>query len=79
MTESLGNILNKKSYGEPPEIAKIKNFVREIIGTEPRVSIKSNTYFVTVPNASAAGALRVHIYKLERDLGQGKRVVLRIG
>jgi hypothetical protein len=79
MSDSLGDLLNKKSYGEPPEFQKIREFVEDAIGMKPRVANKADTYYVTVPSAAAAGALRVHIYRLERELGTNKRVVLRIG
>jgi hypothetical protein len=78
MADSLGDVLNKKNYGEPPELAVIRAFVQDLIGMTPRIYVRSNTYFVTVNGAGAAGALRVHIYRLERQLGPGKKVVLKI-
>jgi hypothetical protein len=68
MTDSLKDILGKRKYQQPDEITYIKNFVHEKFGEEPNVRITKQSVIINVSNASLAGALRVHLYKIERDL-----------
>lgn len=79
MTQQIGDLLNLKNYGEPPEIRQIKEFVKQEIGLTPKVSITTETYIVRVPSAAAAGALRSSLFKLQKQLGTKKRVLIRIG
>jgi hypothetical protein len=78
MTDSLQDILSKRNYGEPPELERVRSFVEDVIGTKPSLSMRTNTIFVTVPSAAAAGALRVHTFKIERELQNKYRIVIRI-
>jgi hypothetical protein len=68
MTDSIKNILDKRSYEQPDEITYIKNFVLAKFGEEPKVRITKQSVIINVSNASLAGALRVHLYKIEREL-----------
>ncbi len=79
MTDSLKNILGKREYQQPDEIAYIKNFVQEKFGEQPKVRITSRSIIINVSNSSLAGALRVHLYKIERDLKLKKPLRIVIG
>ena len=79
MTDSLKDILDKNKYRQPDEIAYIKNFVQEKFGEEPKVRITRQSIIINVSNASLAGALRVHLYKIERDLKLTKNLRIVIG
>ena len=79
MTQSLGDLLSNKSFDEPAEIREIKQFVQTEIGVVAKVSIRTEAYVVTVTSAAAAGALRSCIYKLQKQLGDKKRILIRIG
>lgn len=68
MADSLKNILGKSNYEQPDEIAYIKNFVQEKFGEEPKVRITSRSVIINVSSSSLAGALRVHLHKIEREL-----------
>lgn len=79
MTPLLGDVLSSRNYREPPEIQQIKDFVQNAIGITPSVSITPESYVVQVPSAAAAGALRGHIYQLQKELDAKRRVIIRIG
>lgn len=79
MSQSLGDVLAKRNYGEPPEIKVIKEFVHDQIGITPSVSITTAGYVVRVPSAAAAGTLRTKLYQLQQELGPQRRVLIRIG
>lgn len=79
MTDTLGDILSKRSRAEPPEIRAVKNFVRELFQSDCKVSLKPGQLIVTVPNSALAGALRMHIVELRGVVGANLRVIIRIG
>ena len=79
MTDSLKDILGKRDYEKPDEITYIKNFVLTKFGEKPKVRITNRSVIINVSNASLAGALRVHLYKIERDLKLKKPLRIVIG
>jgi hypothetical protein len=79
MSDSLGDILNKRQYNEPPEVRMIKKFVNNIVGSEPSVSIRSDSYIIVVSSAAAAGTLRFQTRNLQAELRTQKRIIIRIG
>ena len=79
MSQNIGDLLSSRNFSEPPEIQLIKKFVHDRLGITPKVSITSDTYVVTLPSAAAAGTLRSHIYKLQKELETKKRILIRIG
>lgn len=79
MTNSLQSILNNRLPSEPPEIQTIKKFVRDNLQTEVSVSLSKSHIAIGVPNAAAAGALRLQLFKLQQLLETDRRLVIRIG
>lgn len=79
MSSSLQDIMKGRNYGEPPEVKIIKDFVMSVIGVTPRVSVRNESFIITLPSAAAAGSLRVHVFRLQSKVGMNKRIILRIG
>lgn len=79
MSDSLGNILGKKDFSEPPEIQEIKKFVSDRFSQTPSVKLTESAIIITVSSASLAGALRPELHKLQEQLDTKKRLVIRIG
>lgn len=79
MSQAIGDVLQNRNYSEPPEIRLIKEFVLAEIGVTPSVSVNSDTFIVKVPGAAAAGALRTRLFRLQKQLGGKRRVIIRIG
>lgn len=78
MSNSLGDLLNKGRYSEPPGVVLIKKFVHEQTGVTPDVAITPKTYIVSMPNASAAGTLRFKLFQLQRSMGHDRKIIIRI-
>lgn len=78
MTESLFDIFSRKDFSEPPEIAAIKDYVREHFDVEIEVIPRDYDIILTVPSASLASVLRFHARKLQSAANTKKRLVIRI-
>lgn len=78
MTTSIADLLKNRSADEPPEIQTIKQFVKTEFNTSCQVSLQSNQIIITIQSASLAGALRMKLHELQRDVGPDKRLVIRI-
>jgi hypothetical protein len=76
---SIADILGKKSYGEPPEIKLIKDFVRQNFQSTVSVTIQPTQIIITTPSSALAGTLRMHGHKIAELCETDKRLVFRIG
>lgn len=79
MSNSIGDILQSKSFEEPSEIQTIKDFVEKAVAVRPQVSVSNTTFIVQLPSASAAGAMRFKLSELQSKLDTKKRIIIRIG
>lgn len=79
MSDSLGDLLSRSKFSEPPEIGIIKSFVQERYVTVPSVTISQTQIIIGVPNAALAGTLRPHLHELKALCQTKKRLVIRIG
>lgn len=77
--DSLYELLAGKNFDEPPEIAAIKDYIRQNYNAEASVSLRERDILVVVPSAGLASRLRFDMPKLKKAAGTEKRVVLRIG
>lgn len=78
MTDSLSDLLKKRGNNEPPEIKIIKQYVQDEVGLIPKVAVSRNGFTITMPNAGAAGTLRLKLFPLQRQLGHDKQLIIRI-
>jgi hypothetical protein len=79
MSESISELLAKRNASEPPEIKAIKTYVRKHLQLEVSVNISKDQIAIVVPNAAAAGSLRMHLHPLKQELSTARRLVIRIG
>lgn len=79
MSQSIHDLLASRAPAEPPEIAAIKAFVSEHTKVAPKVSMGPKTITILMPNAAAAGSLRLQIYDLQQAIATDKKLVIRIG
>ena len=79
MSQAMGDILSKRDYAEPPEVQQIRDFVEKAIGITPRITITTESYLIQVTSAAAAGALRMQLFRLQKELDTKRRLVIRIG
>jgi hypothetical protein len=78
MTDSLQDLLGKRSYDEPAEIRIIKDFLRTHYKADCSVSMNQRQIIITVHGASLAGALRMRLHELQALCQTQKRLVIRI-
>ncbi|HET7673169.1 MAG TPA: hypothetical protein VFK11_01490 [Candidatus Saccharimonadales bacterium] len=77
--DSIKDVLTHKDFEQPDEIQQIKQFVKSKFNEEPAVKITKNNIIISVSNASLAGALRMHMHHLAKELRTEKKLLLRIG
>jgi len=78
MTDSLSDILGKREYSEPPEVAMIKDFVKAEIGETPKVSVSHGNFIVQISSSAAAGNLRYKLFQLQRSIGHAHKIIIRV-
>lgn len=78
MADSVFDILSQKAFDEPPEIAAIKQYVRQHFQEVVEVTVRDRDILVSAPSAALAGTLRMHIPRIQRAAQTTKRIALRI-
>lgn len=78
MADSLGDLLRDYDLDEPPEIKRIKAFIRNMYKKEVAVAMQDNQIIITVPSAALAGTLRPNLHKIQKQCETDKRLILRI-
>lgn len=78
MTDSIKDLLTRRDFEQPDEIQRIKDFVKAKFDEEPAVKITPSSIIISVSNASLAGALRIHLHNLGKDLEIDKKLLIRI-
>lgn len=79
MSESLQDIIKKRTNREPPEIATVKLFVKDRFAVAPSVSVSKDSITILVPNSAVAGSLRMVLLELAEVLATDKKLIIRIG
>lgn len=78
MSNSLGDILRDYDLDEPPEIKRVKAYVREQFQIVPVVGFQNDQIVVSVPSAALAGTLRMQVYQIQKAAETKKRIMIRI-
>lgn len=77
--DTLGDLLPKKRFEEPPEVRIIKAFVHDKYQQAAVVTVQQQQIIIHVKSAALAGALRHELHHLQELCQTTKRLVLRIG
>lgn len=77
--DSLYDILGRKDFDEPPEMAAIKKYVKDEFKTEVSVLVRDKDIVIGVPNAALANTLRLRSPEIKRRCQLDKRLTFRIG
>lgn len=78
MADSLFDLLARKDFSEPPEIAAIKGYIQDHFQADAEVIMHEFEIIIVVPSASLAGVLRFHVRKIQAAAQTKKRLVIRI-
>lgn len=77
--DSLFDILSRKDYDLPPEVAAIKQYVRDEFQAEVEVLIREKDIVIAGPSAALMGSLRLHGPRIQKAANTTKRLVFRVG
>jgi hypothetical protein len=77
--DSLSDILGKKDFDEPPEMASIKKYVHDEFKLAVGVQVRERDIVVTVSSAALANTLRLRGPEIKRRCQIDKRLTFRIG
>jgi hypothetical protein len=77
--DSLGSILGNKGFDEPPEMAAIKDYVREEFKMAVGVLVRERDIVISVPSAALANTLRLRSPEIKQRCQTDKRLIFRIG
>lgn len=78
MTQSLGDILSRKDFDEPPEMRAIKAFAQDAFQMQVEVLIREREIVVICPGAAAANSLRLKTPELRAAAATDKKLIFRI-
>jgi hypothetical protein len=78
MSDSLADILSKKDFDEPPEIAAIKKFVQDNYQEAVEVIVRERDIVIATRSSALANTLRLNARALQTAAGTKKRLVFRI-
>jgi hypothetical protein len=78
MSDSIGDLLGKREFEEPPEVKIIKDFVRKRFDVGVTVSLQQHQIIIGVSSSALAGALREHLHELQGLIASSKRLVIHI-
>lgn len=75
----IADILSKKNYGEPPEIAALKKYVLEHFQANVSINVRNDAFILSVDSASLAGTLRMHSQQIIENCNITKKLIFKIG
>lgn len=79
MADSLSDILNQRDFSAPPEIDRIKNFIRRKFDSDVNVHITNNLLVIAADSAALASTLRLNWTELVKEADTDKKIMIRIG
>ncbi len=77
--DSLFDILKHKDYDLPPEIAAIKQYVRDEFNEEVEVLLREKEIVIIARSSGLIGSLRLHSPKIKKAAQTDKRLSFRVG
>lgn len=77
--DSIKDILVKKDLDEPTEMTALKEYCQELFNFIPKISLRNDCLWLTVPNGMLATELRMRLPEITRRCGLTKKLIIRIG
>jgi len=76
--DSLIDILGKRDFDEPSELAEIKNFIIKEYQIEPTIKISGEAIVINLPNASLVSTVRLRGPEIKKRYKINKKLIFRI-
>lgn len=77
--DNLADILRRKDFDQPGEIATLKRYILEHFGADVSIAVRGEQLVVSAPSSSLINTLRLHQVDLKRVSGTDKKFVFRAG
>jgi hypothetical protein len=77
--DSLQEIMGKKNFTPPDEMAAVKDYIKRRYNSFSRVKLERDVLIVSVPSAALAATLHLEKNKIIRSCSVTKKLVFRTG
>lgn len=77
--DSLFDILSRKDYDLPEEVAAIKQYVKNEFEADVEVLVRDKDIVISGRSSALMGSLRLHGPKIKKAANTDKRLVFRVG
>jgi len=77
--DSLKDLLSAKNLDEPTEVTALREYCQNLFNFTPKIAIKNDCVWLTVPNGILATELRMRTPEINRRCGLTQKLVVRIG
>ena len=77
--DSLGSLLGRQKFIEPPEVELIKSYVQNKYKSAVNVLVTDKQITIIAASAALAGTLRMELHNLKQQLKTDKKLTVRIG
>ena len=79
MIDSVGDLLHNRRPTTPPEIDRIKQYIKKQYDKTVSVEIHKNHISVVTPSAALANTLRLDMPRVQAAAESDKKIVIKIG
>ena len=76
---SLHDLLIKRDFDVPPEVAAIKSYVHQEFGAEVAVQLRDKDIVISGRSSGLIGRLRLHLTQVQKAAATDKKLILRVG
>lgn len=77
--DSLKDLLSAKDLAEPTEITALREYCQQLFSFTPKIAIKNECMWLTVPNGILATELRMRLPEINRRCQLTQKLIIRIG
>lgn len=77
--DSIKDLLADREFKEPPEISRIKDFVKRKYDSDVKVNLTGEHIIISAENSALAASLRANLPELVSAAGTAKKIIFRIG
>lgn len=77
--DSLQEILSKRDFNPPDEIAAVKEFISRRYGSTSKVRVDRGTLIVRVPSSALAATLQLEQRRMIENCQITKKLIIRYG
>jgi hypothetical protein len=77
--DSIKDILVTKNLDEPSEVTALKEYCQQLFKFTPKIALKKDAIWMSVPNGMLATELRMRFPEINRRCGLTQKLIIRIG